>query len=106
MNVPPQSSPVGLDSSPKGTPLGAAAKFPSTAEAVPLGKVAANAVSRRKGCSPRKETPPVISLCSMPAPSEMGPLAWRQSSPLKHKVPGRAKGSPLGELANVVSLRG
>ena len=38
-----------LDSSPKGTPFGAAAKFPATTEAVPLGKVAANAVSRRKG---------------------------------------------------------
>ena len=36
-------------SSPKGTPFGAAAKFPATTEAVPLGKVAANAVSRRKG---------------------------------------------------------
>ena len=44
--VPPQSL---RDSSPKGTPFGAAAKFPATTEAVPLGKVAANAVSRRKG---------------------------------------------------------
>ena len=43
---PPQSL---RDSSPKGTPFGAAAKFPATTEAVPLGKVAANAVSRRKG---------------------------------------------------------
>ena len=37
MEVPPQSL---RDSSPKGTPFGAAAKFPATAEAVPLGKVA------------------------------------------------------------------
>ena len=37
------------DSSPKGTPLSVAAKFPAIAEAVPLGKVAANTVSRRKG---------------------------------------------------------
>ena len=44
--VPPQSL---RDSSPKGTPFSAAAKFPATTEAVPLGKVAANAVSRRKG---------------------------------------------------------
>ena len=44
--VPPQSL---RDSSPKGTPFGAAVKFPATTEAVPLGKVAANAVSRRKG---------------------------------------------------------
>ena len=36
-------------SSPKGTPYGDAAKFPATAKAVPLRKVAANAVSRRKG---------------------------------------------------------
>ena len=41
-------------SSPKGTPFGAAEKFPATTKAVPLGKVAANAVSRRKGfaCRP------------------------------------------------------
>ena len=44
--VPPQSL---RDSSPKGTPFSAAAKFPATTEAVPLGKVAANVVSRRKG---------------------------------------------------------
>ncbi len=35
--IPPQSL---RDSSPKGTPFGAAAKFPATAKAVPLGKVA------------------------------------------------------------------
>ena len=34
---PPQSL---RDSSPKGAPFGAAAKFPATAKAVPLGKVA------------------------------------------------------------------
>ncbi len=39
------------DSSPKGTPLGDAGNFAVTTEAVPLGKVAANAVSRRKGYS-------------------------------------------------------
>ena len=44
--VPPQSL---RDSSPKGTPFSAAAKFPAPTEAVPLGKVAANVVSRRKG---------------------------------------------------------
>ena len=38
-----------LASSPTGEPLGVAVKFPATAEAVPLGKVAANVVSRRKG---------------------------------------------------------
>ena len=36
-------------SSPKGEPLRYAGNFLATAEAVPLGKVAANAVSRRKG---------------------------------------------------------
>ena len=36
-------------SSPKGEPLDAAANFPATAEAVPLGKVAATNGSRRKG---------------------------------------------------------
>ncbi len=35
--IPPQSL---RDSSPKGTPFGAAVKFPATAKAVPLGKVA------------------------------------------------------------------
>ena len=40
-----------LASSPKGTPFGAAGNFAATTEAVPLGKVAANAVSRRKGYS-------------------------------------------------------
>ena len=38
--LPPQASPVGLASSPKGTPFGNAAKLAATAEAVPLGKVA------------------------------------------------------------------
>ena len=37
------------DSSPKGDPYGDAAKFPANTKAVPLGKVAANVVSRRKG---------------------------------------------------------
>ena len=36
-------------SSPKGTPYGATAKFLVSTKAVPLGKVAANEVSRRKG---------------------------------------------------------
>ena len=40
-----------------------------------------------------KRTPPVISLRSMPAPSGMGPLAWRQSFRLKCKASGRARGS-------------
>ena len=36
-------------SSPKGTPFGAAAKFPATAKAVPLGKVSCRKAARRKG---------------------------------------------------------
>ena len=36
-------------SSPKGTPFGAAAKFPATAKAVPLGKVAATNGSGLRG---------------------------------------------------------
>ena len=36
-------------SSPKGAPFGTAGKFAATTKAVPLGKVAANEVSRRKG---------------------------------------------------------
>ena len=36
-------------SSPEGTPYGDAAKFLVSTKAVPLGKVAANEVSRRKG---------------------------------------------------------
>ena len=48
--VPPQSrlAPCQL---PQGDAFGTATKFPFTAKAVPLGKVAANAVSRRKGYS-------------------------------------------------------
>lgn len=38
--------------SPKGAPLGNAANFTAFRKAVPLGKVDANAVSRRKGCIP------------------------------------------------------
>ena len=38
-----------LTAPPKGTPYGNAAKFPVSTKAVPLGKVAANVVSRRKG---------------------------------------------------------
>ena len=39
------------DSSLKGTPFGNVGKLAATTKAVPLGKVAANAVSRRKGYS-------------------------------------------------------
>ena len=38
---------------PRGRLYAATAKFPATAKAVPLGKVAASEVSRRKGCSRR-----------------------------------------------------
>ena len=48
---PPQSL-LRKASSPKGTPLGYAGNLAATPEAVPLGKVAANVVSRRKGCFP------------------------------------------------------
>ena len=36
--------------------------------------------------------------CAMPAPSEMGPLAWRESFWLDRKACGRAR-SPSGELS-------
>ena len=39
------------------------------------------------------ETPPVCSRWSQPAPSEMGPLAWRQTFRLKRKVSDFARGS-------------
>ena len=45
----PLSRALRRDSSPKGTPYGNAAKIPVSTKAVPLGKVAANEVSRRKG---------------------------------------------------------
>ena len=45
----PLSRALRRDSSPKGTPYGDAAKFLVSTKAVPLGKVAANEVSRRKG---------------------------------------------------------
>ena len=44
--------PLVAASSPKGTPYGNAGNFAATAKAVPLGKVAANEVSRRKGYLP------------------------------------------------------
>ena len=47
-NVPPQSL-LRKASSPKGTPFVAEMNVPIATEAVPLGKVAANGVSRRKG---------------------------------------------------------
>ena len=54
-----------------------------------------------------KRTPPVISLRSMPAPSEMGPLAWRQSFRLKCKASGRARGSlPEGAGAAQAATEG
>ena len=37
---------------PQGGAFGCAGNFTATTKAVPLGKVAANAVSRRKGCQP------------------------------------------------------
>ena len=46
------SSPGRGKSALKGTPLGNAGNFAATPEAVPLGKVAANVVSRRKGWFP------------------------------------------------------
>ena len=49
----PSVKACGFASSPKGTPFGAAGNFAAAAKAVPLGKVAANAVSRRKGSSAR-----------------------------------------------------
>ena len=49
--IPPQSL-LRKASSPKGTPLGYAGNLAATPEAVPLGKVAANVVSRRNGCFP------------------------------------------------------
>ena len=45
----PSAKAYGFDSSPKGTPFGNAGKLAAVTEAVPLGKVDANAVSRRKG---------------------------------------------------------
>ena len=45
----PLSRAVRRDSSPQGTPYGNAAKIPVSTKAVPVGKVAANEVSRRKG---------------------------------------------------------
>ena len=45
----PSVKACGFDSSPKGTPFGTAGSFAVNAKAVPLGKVAANEVSRRKG---------------------------------------------------------
>ena len=45
---------------PKGTAFVVAGDFPALPKAVPLGKVAANAVSRRKGCLPGEDVPEAI----------------------------------------------
>lgn len=60
--IPPQSL-LRKASSPKGTPLGNAGNFAATPEAVPLGKVAANVVSRRKGSAPERAKAHTLGDC-------------------------------------------
>ena len=69
-----------LASSPKGTPFGAAAKFPATAKAVPLGKVA----------SPQAMTE--------------GVLPGQAALPLSQKPSGSVLGSPFGRAVKAVGF--
>ena len=73
-----------------GKVTGQAVKF-TASEAFP--RSGEGGAQRRMRAQPR-ETPPVISLCSMPAPSEMGLLTWRESYRVKHKV-SAAGANPL-----------
>ena len=89
------SSPGRGKSALKGTPLRYAGKFTVTAEAVPLGKVAATSGSRRKGCSLPAASSPSQSP-SVTALPKGEPLAWRYSFRLNCKVCGFARASPFG----------
>ena len=100
------SSPGRGKSALKGTPLRYAGKFTVTAEAVPLGKVAAPRGSRRKGCSLPAAGSPSPSLLTQCHLSQRERL-WRNrtlcSSTGNYAAMPRAL--PLGELSPKVTER-
>ena len=100
------SSPGRGKSALKGTPLRYAGKFTVTAEAVPLGKVAATSGSRRKGCSLPAAGSPSPSLLTQCHLSQRERL-WRNrtlcSSTGNYTAMPRAL--PLGELSPKVTER-
>ena len=100
------SSPGRGKSALKGTPLRYAGKFTVTAEAVPLGKVAATSGSRRKGCSLPAAGSPAPSLLTQCHLSQRERL-WRNrtlcSSTGNYTAMPRAL--PLGELSPKVTER-
>ena len=76
------SSPGRGKSALKGTPLRYAGKFTVTAEAVPLGKVAATSGSRRKGCSlPAAGSPPQSLRDSSPEVEQARQLPFAFTTP-------------------------
>ena len=78
--------------------LGAMRKFPVVLLPLPLGEVASRSDD---GEGARQLNSPSHGY-AVPAPSEMGPLAWRYSFKLKWKVSGRARGSlPEGAVKAV-----
>ena len=78
--LPPQASPVGLASSPKGTPFGAAAKFPATAKSRPLGEGGLTRSGKTEGVLPGKR------LCT-----------WARNLPAMPKAPSqRELAKPIG----------
>ena len=100
------SSPGRGKSALKGPPLRYAGKFTVTAEAVPLGKVAATSGSRRKGCSLPAAGSPSPSLLTQCHLSQRERL-WRNrtlcSSTGNYTAMPRAL--PLGELSPKVTER-
>ena len=100
------SSPGRGKSALKGTPLRYAGKFTVTAEAVPLGKVAATSGSRLKGCSLPAAGSPSPSLLTQCHLSQRERL-WRNrtlcSSTGNYAAMPRAL--PLGELSPKVTER-
>ena len=72
---------------PKGTAYCGDGKVSGSSQRLPLGGAGALAP---EGVIPGSQLPQSPTAT---APSGMGPLAWRESSPLKCKVPGRARGS-------------
>ena len=77
-------------------------KLPTTAKSRPLGEGGLTRSGKTEGVTPGANSP--SHRYAMPAPSGMGPLAWRESFRLKCKVPGRARGSLLEGAGKAVRL--
>ena len=91
------SSPGRGKSALKGTPLRYAGKFTVTAEAVPLGKVAATSGSRRKGVLPPRSGLALSVIADAMPPLPKGEaLAKPHTLQFNRKLYRHAKGSPFG----------